>query len=204
MIKFGAVLFAALTSAQLVSAAVVGGGVTDGSGTFQMIDTNGLTVGQNNQQSNNLFAFDEVQNVRLKADLTLNQGGTIKAGTRVSSHYVFFDPQRYTRQQGFIDFGTNILGIATKTSTLALTDFLGLSTVNYLAPRLRGLERPDIVGVDGADPTRLLLDWKAGNPGDYIRVITASVFATVPLPASGLVLLSGLFVLGAIRRRKTR
>ncbi len=188
---------------------MISGGITFGDGSFQMIDTAGLTVGRNDQQSQNLFAFDEEQNYKVATDLTLDTGGVIKAGTVVSSQYVFFDPKRSSRQQGFVDFDSQILGIATSLGSLAMTDFLGLDPVTYRTPRLRGLERDDEAIIDASLANRLLVDWRASSPGDYIRVLTLGSetplepIAAVPLPASGFGLLAAFAALAMMRRRKT-
>ncbi|MGZ2258520.1 VPLPA-CTERM sorting domain-containing protein [Roseobacter sp. A03A-229] len=194
--------FAAFAAAQSVSAAVVDGLVTSGAGVFEEIaDPSGLTIGENNQQSDNLFAFNEVQNFTLDSDLETDIGGTISAGTTVSSHYVFFDPVRAS-QTGYVDFDGKILGVITSLGTLTLSDYLGLGTVDYLSPALRGLENGDVVGIDEDNDQRILVDWFAASPGDYIRIITEGNLGVVPIPASGALLLGGLGLMVVARRRR--
>jgi len=51
-------------------------------------------VGQDNFDSDNLFAFDEDQNIMLVEPIRVDIGGKdgfISAGNIVASHYVFFD-----------------------------------------------------------------------------------------------------------------
>lgn len=194
--------FAAFAAAHSVSAAVVDGMVTSGPGVFEeIVDPTGLSVGDNNQQSDNLFAFNEKQNFKLTSDLETDIGGTISSGTVVSSHYVFFDPVRGF-QEGFVDFDGPIIGIMTSVGTLLSSDFLGLDSVDYLSPALRGLESGDAVSINGGDDSRLLVDWFASTPGDYIRVLTEGDLGVVPIPASGALLLGGLGLAVAARRRR--
>lgn len=198
-----------LASAQMSSAAVIGGDVTSSSanGTFQqMTNVSGMTIGRNNHQSDHLHAFNERQNVRLGSNLKTDTGRTISAGTHVSSHYVFFDPFR-GRQSGFVEFSGRILGIMTSWGGLMGTDkALGLDDVTYLFPRLRGLERRDTAEIDAENENRMLVNWRASSPGDYVRVITEGDkdygdVSAVPLPASGFLLLGALGFMAARRRR---
>ncbi|MEM1076871.1 MAG: hypothetical protein AAGI36_20655 [Pseudomonadota bacterium] len=207
--RLGAAVFAAFVSTvQISSAAVIDGLVTSGVGEFEQIfDTSGLVVGQNNQQQNNLFSFNEKQAFVLDRDIDADIGGTISEGTKVSSHYVFFDPVRGV-QTGYVDFDGAILGIITSLGKLIGTDDFGLDEVVYLSRRFRGLEGRDTVGIDESSPSRLLVDWRASNPGDYIRVITAVPIASAPLPASSLMLFGGVVILALAhhwrrRRRNT-
>ena len=186
------------------SAAVVDGMVQQGSGSFVELDAAaGFTVGKNDFDTKALYAFNETQKFKLTADLNLDSG-MIKAGTVVSSHYVFFDPKRYTRQIGYVDFDGDILGIASSFDTLLATDVFGSDDVTYRSVSLRGLESPDTVAVDDTFSNRLNVDWKAGSPGDYVRVFTLAQVAVVPLPASGMLLLGGLAGAAGLRRLSKR
>lgn len=218
----GAFLGFVMASSQMSSAAVIGGDVTSGDGIFQKLTPSSdapLVVGRNNQDSDNLFAFDEMQNYKIVSDVLVDIGGidgVIAAGTKVSSHYVFYDPVR-ARQQGYVDFSKPIIGVITSLGNLLETDplgapswgdvtrsALGLQEVSYLSPGLRGLERGDVVEIDGDNENRLNVDWFAGRPGDYVRVITEADeehVSPVPLPASGLLLIGALGLMVARRRR---
>lgn len=190
--------------------AVVGGGITGGStvgqgGVFVELDPNStFTVGNNNFQDPNLYAFDEGQNILLGSDVTLEIGGTLSAGTEVASHYVFFDPRFSRSVQGYVEFDAEVLGIATATDTLLATDSLLNNNVTYLNPTLRGLESGDTAGIDPLNPFRILVDFTARTPGDYVRVLTSqspSSPPAVPLPAGGVLILSALGALAAFRRK---
>lgn len=136
-----------------------------------------FAVGNDTFQNNNLYAFDEDQNITLERDLAVDigvTGRTIPAGTVVASHYVFFDPLFGATQSAYVEFDAPILGIATSQLTLKASDFLANTNVTYLNPTLRGLEWEDSVWVDPNNPFRLRIFWGASTPGDYIRVFTAA------------------------------
>ena len=65
------------------------------------------------------------------------------------------------------------LGIAALRDTMAATDFLANSGINYISTDLRGLEQGDYVWIDPDDPNKLWVYWAGSSPGDYIRVFTA-------------------------------
>jgi hypothetical protein len=155
------------------------------------------SVGNDNFQSPNLFAFDEAQNIVLTASLTVDVGTSpIAARTVVSSQYVFFDPGPTQHMIGIVDFDANILGIITTTADLASSDFLAAAGVNYLNPANRGLEAGDSPTISGSK--QILFDVSASSPGDYIRVITAASPTTNPMPEpSSLALLTAALLLFA-------
>lgn len=193
-------IIAALASTLLAApahAAIVGGAVTGGTagGTFiQITPAPGFTVGNNNQQDPNLYAFNEVQNHTLTTAI-----GSIAAGTVVSSHYVFFDPAPSRSVIGGVTFDSAILAIITATGDLLASDpELGLSWVNYLNPAARGLEQGDTVSITG---NTMSLRWTASTPGDYVRVITVGA---VPEPQTWAMMLLGFFGLGTAIRRARR
>jgi len=182
------------TSAQAV---IIGGAVTDIAGavgndafnqggvfvelSLPFTPPNGPanTVGNNTFQTPNLYGFNEGQNITLGAGgLSVNQSSTgsnlLAAGTVIASHYVFFDPGPSTRQQGYVDFDADILGVITSTSLLAASDSLLNNNVNYLNPGMRGLEsNTDSVSIGGAgEENRLYVSWQAASPGDFVRVLT--------------------------------
>lgn len=207
LVKFLKVLTGTILLAGSAQALVVGGGVTGGSasangGVFQQLNTAvPFSVGNNQQQSFNLFAFNELQGVILGAPLAVDILGPISAGTRVNSHYVFFDPARDATMRGFVDFDAPIIGIATSLATLVASDFLGNPNVTYLSPLLRGLEGADVVSIaPGFNGQRNRINFlRASTPGDYIRVFTA---AAVPEPGTWVMMIAGFGFAGLASRRR--
>jgi len=129
------------------------------------------SVGENTFESPNLYGFDEDQNIHLKAPLTTDVGtNPIPAGKVVASHYVFFDPGPATEIVGVVDFDSKVIAIITSTGTLASSDFLANTGINYLNPSARGLEPEDYVTISG--PNQIMFHTRASNPGDYVRVLT--------------------------------
>lgn len=198
----------AITSTQ---ANIIGGSVTSGDGTFIELSipfvesTPDNTVGNNTFQNNNLYAFNEGQNIELLANLSADDigggvAGQLAAGTVVASHYVFFDPSNTTHQEGYVDFDSDILAVITSTGLLAASDFLLNNGVTYLNPAARGLEPDtDTVWFSGA---RVFVDWTASTPGDYIRVLTTfSPGIEVPESSLFFLMLIGLAGIFLNRRR---
>ncbi len=150
---------------------VTGGSAASAGGVFEQLCDPIGTIGNNNLQSNNLFAFEEAVGVTLAQDIVVNQpmNGTIAAGTRVNSYYVAYDPATDRDIIGSVTFPAPILGMATQVDTLDASDTLGNPTANYLNPTLRGLEPGDNASFSGAT---VMVDFSAGTPGDYVRVIT--------------------------------
>jgi hypothetical protein len=147
-----------------------------GDGGFVKLDpATGFAVGADTFDDDNLYAFDEDQNITLTDDIRVDIGGgdtnMIAAGTVVASHYVFFDSIA-SIQYGYVYFDAPILGVATQEPTMAATDFLANTSVTYLNTELRGLEQGDYVWIDRDDPHRLWVYWAGSSPGDYIRVFT--------------------------------
>lgn len=147
-----------------------------GQGQFVKLPTTPpFTVGFDNFDDDNLYAFDEDQNIVLEAPIQVDIGGengTIPAGTVVASHYVFFDSLQGFHV-GYIYFDAPVLGIAAFQNSMAATDFLANTDVTYISPGLRGLEEGDYVWIDPDDPHKLWVAWAGSSPGDYIRVFTA-------------------------------
>ncbi|MEM9319327.1 MAG: hypothetical protein AAGA70_10010 [Pseudomonadota bacterium] len=158
---------------------VLGGAILrqNGSGGFVKLDpTVGFAVGADTFNDDNLYAFDEDQNITLiepiAVDISACSTGFISAGTTIASHYVFFDSISGI-QMGYVDFDADILGIAAFQYSMAATDFLANTDVTYISLDLRGLEEGDEVWIDPLLATRLWVRWAGSSPGDYIRVFTA-------------------------------
>jgi hypothetical protein len=194
-------------------ATIIGGTVTGGSafaagGTFikltpPLANPHGPpdSVGNDTFQSPNLYGFDEAQNVLLLAPLAVD-GGTLPAGTRVASHYVFFDPASEQHMIGTVDFDADILAIITSTDLLLASDFLAHTGVHYLNPNMRGLEPRDSVTING--PHQILWDTFANTPGDYVRVLTALPSVAVPGPSALSLFVIGLAAMGSLAGRSRR
>ncbi|MBL4571886.1 MAG: PEP-CTERM sorting domain-containing protein [Gammaproteobacteria bacterium] len=212
-------------SATTAQADVITGGVTGGSalaagGTFVELGVPlgnpfgaANSVGDNTFQSPNFYVFNESQNAITTGSLSYDYGvgestagghvgGTIVGGTIVASHYVFFDPGPFQSIQAFVQFDAVILGVITATGTLAASDYLANTGVNYLNPGLRGLEGSDkIISVTG---DTVSVNWGAASPGDYIRVLTAFSpgGAAVPEPSAFLLLVLGFMGLALVKKNQ--
>ncbi len=131
-----------------------------GTGQFAKLTTDQpFSVGEDDFDDDNLYAFDEVQNIILPLPIRVDIGGengVISQGSTVASHQVFFD--------------SPILGVAAFKDIMGDTDFLANTSINYIGTELRGLEPGDSVWVDERDPFRLWIYWAGSSPGDYVRV----------------------------------
>ena len=157
-------------------AMVVDGKVIEqsGQGTFVVLNPdNGFSVGYDTFDDDNLYAFDEDQNIILIEPVRVDIGpaSVIPAGTEVASHYVFFDSLSGV-QMGYVDFDAPILGIAAFEPTMAATEYLANTEVTYISPELRGLEDGDQAWIAPLYTQRLWVNWAGSSPGDYIRVFT--------------------------------
>lgn len=196
-------------NAIVVSGVITGGDVL-GTGNFINLSpvVNPLSVGNNNFQTHNLYAFDEDQNIHLSSplDVDVGSGGAIAAGSTVASHYVFFDPINFISVIGQITFDSRILGVATSTGNLDDSDFLINNSVTYISTGLRGLEAGDFVTILSANV--LQVNFTASTPGDYIRVFTefspGAPPSVVPVPAALPLFGTGLALMGYLGWRKKR
>jgi len=171
--------------AEVLSVSPTGGDATAG-----LIIAPPTSVGNDNFDDSIVRAFNEQQNVLLTEDLVLDDTA-VDAGTRVSSHYIVWDPIAGSALAD-ITFADRILGVASTTALLANSDTLGAPGTAYLNPSLRGLESTDGYSVNG---DTVSIDFDAGSPGDVIRVIT------IPAPGA-LAPLGALAMVGAGRRRR--
>ena len=210
--------------ASILGGAITGGSAYDNSGGWSQLFPTIGNVGKDDHQSNNLFGFNEKQNITLAYDITPNLGSFIAMGTKISSHYIFFDSEIRRTVTGYVDFDADILGIITRRGQLNSTDDLGDLSAFYRNELNRGLERKDHVSIDPLDARRLSIDLlRASSPGDYIRVLTAVTTVTdievieeieeieistiTPVPEPGTLILlgsgmTGLFIFRKIRRNK--
>lgn len=191
---------AAIVIAGAANAAVVNVNITSPVGATWVDYAGAGPIGDDSFQQNKIiYTMNEQQGVTLAADVAVD-GGTILAGSKVSSHYVWFDPKNFRDGIADITFNGRVLGIIIERAGLIATEgALGLApAVTYLYPTLVGLEggAGDYASFGGKV---LSIDWTAATPGDHIRVITSAV----PVPAAGGLLALGLFGLAALRRRKS-
>lgn len=208
------ILLAALwltpASAAIVAGKITGGQVLQDGGTFvQITDLDTLVIGKNNFDDNNLYAFNERQNVVSDSIIRTDVGRHIKAKEMVASHYIAFDPIR-SSVEGWIEFDAPIIGIATSTDFLDASDFLMNGSVTYQNPAARGLEGRDQISIGGALGQIVYLSLWASSPGDFIRVFTEKSQlavemkiseATVPLPSAVALFAVGVCAVGLTRRR---
>lgn len=157
-----------------------------------------------------LLAWNEVQNFTLTEDLLVdrvfdesasfvekisNSEYKIKAGTIVSSHYLQWDPGNGSSASvsATIELDSQVFAFITEDKNLFASDpFLGLPGLDYADFKLRGLENGDITSFNGPNVD---INWSAGSPGDWTRLITAfSPTAVIPEPST--VALAGLGLLG--------
>lgn len=177
MIRFGAICLVCCGMATAGQAVVLDGAIEQqqGNGQFVKLETDRpFRVGEDNFNTDHLYAFDEDQNIELERAIRVDIGGEvgiIPGGTTVASHYVFFDSYSGLHR-GYVYFDAPILGIAAYQDTMAATDFLANTDVTYISTELRGLEDGDQVWIDPDDPHKLWVYWAGSSPGDYIRVFT--------------------------------
>jgi hypothetical protein len=178
-----------------------------------------------------IHGWDEKQNVLLDHDITVDitkagsyqrkftsENATISAGTRVSSHLLMLDPLQSETRTGVFTFDREILGVIVLSELkdddrLLNSDFLGNPDTIYPTGHFqaRGIEfGPEQVTLS-ADLHTLLLNLRASNPGDQIRVITAGVLpnsavpVAVPLPRAtkaASLLLAALWISRILRNRQ--
>lgn len=179
-----------------------GAGPVPSNGAFIKVDPLpiGLDVGPDVFNDPHVRGFDERQNVRLGRRLFLDDGRVIAAGTRISSHYLFFDSADLMSATGFVDFSAPVLGLATSRGVLARTDFLGAPGVVYQDPTSRGIER--VTDWANFEDRRVNFHFVTHSPGDSIRVFTAA--SAVPEPSTWALLLTGFGLVGHSLRRARR
>jgi len=163
-----------------------------------------------------LLAWDEVQNITLTEKLYVDRvfdetasfvgsdsGGLfLKSGTIIASHYFQWDPGNGSdlRVNATVETDSQVFAFITKTQKLFDSDaLLGLPGLDYADFGLRGLESGDTTVFNGG---AVDISWRAGTPGDWTRMITASSPSVVPVPAAMWLFGSGLLGLVGIARRK--
>lgn len=156
--------------------------------------------------------FNEQTGVSLLNNLTMENytaaDTSAVLGTVVDSHMFFINqesgkPDPLVTTTAEFSFSETILGVITSLTGLDNTDSIfGASGTTYEAGfTARGLEGNDAVSFSG---NTLTLTFAITQPGDWVRVITASSVPAVPLPAGAPLLLAGLGAFGWMRRRQAK
>jgi hypothetical protein len=178
----------------------------------RMIDPPAV-LGRDSMDADFVYAFYEQQNRVLEQALRTD-GGWIELGTRVSSHYLIYDPSERTRRTVTITFDSPILGVMSKGRRLRASDWIGAEGVEYRPFRHRRYEWRDAYRVS-ADGYSITLRLRANSPGDYLRVVTAGRTLTpppppiddppvVPEPGAALLFGAGALAVRALSRQRAR
>lgn len=202
-------MFVLSSGAQASIVSAVGGVSTGpGGGAGPAIIAAPADATQNGVTNMGQQGFDERQGVLLLNDLEVD-GGFISAGTRVDSHMIFFNTLGRvgsTHLDVLWEFSGKILGVMSNprgTIEIASTPILGLAGTLYPdAPfNTRGMDYNTIDGYQIVSPFELSVDMRVTDPGDWIRVVTAT---PVPVPAAGLLFMTALAGFGLVARRRRR
>ncbi len=117
----------------------------------------------------------------------------------IKSWYVFFDPACKGTVDAEITFSSAITGFITTRSELeSTTATYGKYGVDYEFVKHTGLERKDYI--KQLDEHTLHIHWKAGDPGDHVRVWTTAY--AVPEPQTYAMLMAGLILVAGMAKRQ--
>lgn len=167
-----------------------------------------VSVQEDSPTNNHQQAFNEKQSVYLNSAINVD-GGTIASGQTVDSHLIFLNSQGNARVDDTQTWGFDgqILGVMSNFNGSLMNATNGLfaafgdyfTSGSSLPFAAAGLESNNMASGDGYIINGLLLDLRmvVTEPGDWIRVITASA---VPVPAA--LFLFGPALLGFIGLRR--
>ncbi|MEM6331966.1 MAG: PEP-CTERM sorting domain-containing protein [Planctomycetota bacterium] len=147
----------------------------------------------------------------LAADVTVDGGGTIAAGTTVAIHLFHFDPIIPDGMgfvgfdaEGTVTFDMDVLGVASSAALLAASDNLAGTSTSYTPFLSRQFEpaggSPDSISFVGAMVT--VDAFNASNNSSGASFDQARIFVAVPEPASMAVAAIGSLALFSGRRRR--
>ena len=168
-----AIFFSGLSHAEIIDGELTGGSAMS-DGMFELIAAPAI-LGNNPFDDNNVYGFDEVQELTLSANLIMDfassslSSNVLGAGSVVSSHYVIFDPASSESAEGTVTFDQPVLGIIKSNLRFNETDGLLGNPLTDYAIGNQQLEPADTVTMAGAT---ISFDLTSNSPGDAIRVIT--------------------------------
>ncbi len=130
----------------------------------------------------------------------LFSGETVTGTALASRSFTLLDTSRNVATLAMFDFtALGALGAGTYTIAFQGTGALGGSTVNVLGPnQFEGVDTAGTIALNRNGPFNF-----ASNPTRDFGIRVEGEPSVVPLPATGLLLIAGLGVLGAVRARRT-
>jgi len=164
-------------------------------------------------QSNFVNCFTEKTGVYLTSPLLLDHvntntvaavgdlvPGVIPKGNNIDSHFIHFDPVQNLTREGVATFDQKIVGVIISNPLFNGTHGpLGHPAVTYgVSSGAYGLELGSDKFTISGDRLNIRFSLTASNPGDRIRVITASA---VPEPGTLVALMAGLGLVISRRRK---